>query len=201
MRGMRRRPLSIRVGVIAIALASGCATHSFESSAPAPGVPRISNLRIDPAEAENGKQATLRFDFADLEGDIVDVHLGVSAEIKDFTLATGLRSVVISRGRYLGQTRGTAEETVKITMDPPPRPLAQREFDTPMASPEIRRGDTGGIRVYKVFVVDQRGQVSNALRGRVTIHPSSASIRDGPYASHNAAVVFRMASTEREVAR
>lgn len=170
MRGMRKRARSMLAGVIAVVWISGCATHR-ESSVPAPGVPRISNLRIEPTEVENGGQVTLRFDFVDLGGDIMDVYLGISAEVKDFTLATGLRSAVISQGRYFGQTKGTAQETLKVTIEPPPPPLAKRDFDGGGGSPPIREGDRGGIRVYKVFVVDQEGQVSNALRARVTIRP------------------------------
>ncbi len=98
----QERALAIWGCAIVLALTSGCAATSFQSSAPGPGAPRISNLRIEPTQVENGAQVALRFDFRDLDADIVDVYLGVSAEIKDFTLATGLGPAVISRGRYLG---------------------------------------------------------------------------------------------------
>jgi hypothetical protein len=158
---------------IVLALTSGCAATSLESSPPSLRVPRISNLRIEPAQVENGAQAALRFDFRDVDADIVDVYLGVSTEIKDFTLATGLGPVVISRGRYVGLREGTAEETIRVTMAPTPRPLPQREFDGGVEEPEVRQQGVGGIRVYEVFVVDQQGQVSNRLRVQVTVTPSS----------------------------
>jgi hypothetical protein len=147
----------------------------------APPPPRISNFRIEPAEVEEGGQVTLRFDFLDDEGDIVDVYLGVSAEIKHFTLATGLRSAVISRGRYFGQTQGTAEETIRITIDPPPHSFPKRDFDGGVASPNVREGGMAGVRVYKIFVVNRKGDASNVLRERVTIRPSSTLTQGGPH--------------------
>jgi len=121
----------------------------------------------------------LRFDFREMDGDIVDVYLGVSAEIKEFTLATGLGPAVISRGRYLGLREGTVEETIKVTMRPAPGPLAMREFDGSVAGPELRQEVIGGIRIYEVFVVDGRGQVSNRLRAQVTVRPQAAQDEQG----------------------
>jgi hypothetical protein len=162
-----------------LALTIGCAATSLESSAPDPGVPRISNLQIEPTEVENGAQATLRFDFRDMDGDIVDVYLAVSAEIKDFSFATGLGPAVISRGRYLGLREGTVEETIRVTMRPAPAPLAIRHFDGSGAEPELSQGPVGGIRVYEVFVVDRQGQVSNRLRAQVTVRPQAAQEEQG----------------------
>jgi hypothetical protein len=122
---------------------------------------------------ENGAQAALRFDFRDVDGDIVDVYLGVMAEIKEFTLATGLAPTVISRGRYVGLREGTVEEAIKVTMVPAPRAVPQREFDGSVAEPELPQQAVGGIRVYEVFVVDRQGQASNRLRAQVTVTPSS----------------------------
>jgi len=190
----RERALLIWECAIVLALTSGCAATTLESSAPSPGVPRISNLRIEPNEVQNGAHVALRFDFRDVDADIVDVHLGVNVEIKDFTLATGLGPAVISRGRYLGLREGTAEETIRVTMVPPPRPLPQREFDGSVAGPELRQEIIGGIRVYEVFVVDGRGQVSNRLRAQVTVTPSSQ--RPEPSARLRSGVVLE-ASTER----
>ena len=167
------RALAVWGCAIVLALTSGCAVTSVQSSAPGPGVPRISDLRIEPTQVENGAQVALRFDFRDLDADIVDVYLGVSAEIKDFTLATGLGPAVISRGRYLGLREGTAEETIKVTMAPTPRPVPQREFDGSLAEPEVPQQTTAGIRLYEVFVIDRQGQVSNRLRVQVTVTPSS----------------------------
>ena len=178
---MRKQERALAIGgcAIVLALTSGCAATSFESSIPGPGIPRISNLRIEPTHAENGAQVALRFDFRDMEGDIIDVYLGVTAEIKDFTLATGLGPAVISRGRYLGLREGTAEETIKVTMRPAPGPLPMRRFDGSVAEPEVRQGAVGGIRVYEVFVVDRQGQASNRLRVQVTVRPQAAQDEQG----------------------
>jgi len=190
----QERALAIWGCAIVLALTSGCAATSFQSSAPGPGAPRISNLRIEPTQVENGAQVALRFDFRDLDADIVDVYLGVSAEIKDFTLATGLGPAVISRGRYLGLREGTAEETIRVTMAPAPHPLRQREFDGSMGEPEVPQQTTAGIRVYEVFVIDRQGQVSNRLQAQVTVTPSSQ--RPEPSGRLRSGVVLE-ARTER----
>jgi len=52
----RERALLIWECAIVLALTTGCAATTFESSGPGPGVPRISNLRIEPTQAENGAQ-------------------------------------------------------------------------------------------------------------------------------------------------
>ena len=179
---MRRHParaLTLWAGALVVAGTSACAGPSLEASAPGPGAPRISNLRIEPTHADNGAQVALRFDFRDMDADIMDVHLGVSAEIKDFTLATGLGPAVISRGRYLGLQDGTAEETIRVTMAPAPRPLPRREFDGSVAEPEVRQEAIAGIRVYEVFVVDAKGQMSNRLRAQVTVRPQAAQDKQG----------------------
>ena len=178
---MRKQERALAIGgcAIVLALTNGCAATTFESSAPDPGVPRISNLRIEPTQVENGAQVALRFDFRDMDGDIIDIYLGVSAEIKEFTLATGLGPAVISRGRYLGLREGTAEETIKVTMRPAPGPLPMRRFDGSVAEPEVRQGAVGGIRIYEVFVVDRQGQVSNRLRAQVTVRPQAALDEQG----------------------
>src|SRR3972149_6477689 len=115
---MRKQERACACGgcAIVLALTSGCAATSFESSIPGPGVPRISNLRIEPTHAENGAQVALRFDFQDMEGDIIDVYLGVTAEIKDFTFITGLGPAVSALGRSVLPQVRTAEETIKVTM-------------------------------------------------------------------------------------
>ncbi|MGH7370715.1 MAG: hypothetical protein ACREI5_01575 [Candidatus Methylomirabilales bacterium] len=156
---------------MALALFTGCALFDFEATPPGPGVPRISDLRIEPDVVERGGQATLRFDFTDLDGDIMDVYLGLRSEVKDFTLATGLRPAVISRGKYLGQTEGTAEETITISFERRFAPLAseERDYEGGVVEPERRQQEIGGIRVYEIFVVDRKGNVSNSLRARVTV--------------------------------
>ncbi|MGH7478867.1 MAG: hypothetical protein ACREJ8_04675 [Candidatus Methylomirabilales bacterium] len=156
---------------IAVALLTGCATSGFEATPPGPGVPRISALRIEPAVVERGGQATLRFDFQDLDGDIMDVYLGLRGEVTDFTLATGLQPVVLNRGRYFGQTEGTAEETISISFERRSAPLTyeERAYYGEVTDPGQRQQEMGGFRVYVVFVVDEKGHVSNSLTVRVTV--------------------------------
>jgi hypothetical protein len=192
---MRKQERALAIGgcAIVLALTSGCAATTLESSAPDPGVPRISNLRVEPNEVQDGGQVALRFDFRDMDGDIVDIYLGVSAEIKDFTLATGLGPAVISRNGYLGLREGTAEEIIRVTMGPAPGPLTMGDFDGSGAEPGIRQQAVGGIRIYEVFVVDGRGQVSNRLRAQVTVTPSSQGPE--PSARLHSGVVLE-ASTE-----
>lgn len=154
---------------IAVTLLAGCATGGFEATPPGPGVPRISDLRIEPDVVEEGGQATLRFDFQDTDGNITDVYLGLRSEVTDFTLATGLRPVVISRGRYFGQTEGTAEETMRISFERRSAPMTfeERAYSGQVTAPG--QAQMGGIRVYVVFVVDEKGNVSNSLSARVTV--------------------------------
>lgn len=150
----------------------GCVPRLYlEPSEPGPGIPRISNLQIDPSEVPRGGQVTLRFDFTDTDGDIMDVYLGLSGEVKDFSFATGLQASVVSRGRYFGLTEGTAEETMTLSLERRFAPLTseRREYDGSAVEPEIVQEEIGGIRVYEVFVVDRKGQVSNHLRARVTV--------------------------------
>ena len=156
---------------IAVALLTGCATAGFEATPPGPGVPRISDLRIEPAVVERGGQATLRFDFQDLNADIMDVYLGLRGEVTDFTLATGLQPVVLSRGKYFGQTEGTAEETISISFERRSAPLTyeERAYYGEVTDPAQTQQQMGGVRVYVVWVVDEKGHVSNSLTVRVTV--------------------------------
>lgn len=156
---------------ITVALLTGCATSGFEATPPGPGVPRISDLRIEPAVVERGEQATLRFDFQDLGADIMDVYLGLRSEVTDFTLATGLEPVVLSRGKYFGQTEGTAEETISISFERRSAPLTyeERAYYGEVTDPRQTQQQMGGVRVYVVFVVDEKGNVSNSLTVRVTV--------------------------------
>lgn len=175
--GKGRRGLEVLGWVVVIALSSGCAARGFQPSASHPEVPRISNFRIEPPEVDNGAQVALRFDFRDLDGDIMDVYLGVSSEIENFTLATGLRPVVISRGRYFGRRKGTVGETIQVSFNPAPPLFLRHELDGRVEEPGVPEESLGGIRVYEVFVVDRQGHVSNHLRAQVTVSPNSADAR------------------------
>jgi hypothetical protein len=156
---------------IAVTLLTGCATGGFEATPPGPGVPRISDLRIEPSVVERGGQATLRFDFQDYDGDITDVYLGLRTEVTDFTLATGLQPVVLSRGKYFGQTEGTAVESITISFERRGAPLTfqERAYYGEVTDPGQTQQQMGGVRVYVVFVVDEKGNVSNSLQARVTV--------------------------------
>lgn len=168
----QRGRISVLFVIVGSLFVFGCAAQPYlEPSAPGPSVPRISNFQIDPREVPRGGQVTLRFDFTDTDGDIMDVYLGLSSEVKDFTFATGLQPSVISRGRYAGLTEGTAEETMTVSIERRFAPLTseKRGYDGSVVEPEVVQEEIGGIRVYEVFVVDRKGQVSNYLRARVTV--------------------------------
>ena len=171
MKRQAERARAILRCAIAVALLTGCATSGFEATPPGPGVPRISDLRIEPTVVEREGEATLRFDFQDTDGDIMDVYLGLRSEVTDFTFATGLRPVVISRGRYFGQTEGTAEETITISFERRSAPLTfeGRAYFGEVTDPRQTQQQMGGVRVYVVWVVDEKGNVSNSLRVRVTV--------------------------------
>lgn len=163
--------LPILVTVMVIGFYGGCTSAKFKPTTPGPRVPYISNFRIEPPVVESGGQATLRFDFRDIDGNIMDVYISLKREVSDFTVATGLESQLISQGRYLGQTEGTAMETITISIE---RPLASpgtqaRGFQGGARDPDTQLEQIGGTRVYTVFVVDTNGHVSNHLQARVTV--------------------------------
>lgn len=166
------RGLPIVATVMVIAVYGGCTKAKFRPTAPGPGVPYISNFRIEPPVVESGEEVTLLFDFRDADGDIIDVYLGLKREVFDFTLATGIEPELISRGRYLGRTEGTAMETITVSIERPPGPVPRsqaRGYEGGAADPDTPLGETGGIRVYEVFVIDAKGHVSNRLQARVTV--------------------------------
>ncbi|MFQ5803539.1 MAG: hypothetical protein ACE5JQ_11650 [Candidatus Methylomirabilales bacterium] len=171
MKGPVARGLAIWATVVAVGLYSGCTKKKFQPTAPGPGVPRISNFRIEPPVVDRGGEVTLLFDFRDIDGDIIDVYLGLKREVADFTLATGLQYSIISHGRYLGQREGTAEETITVSIErrSPPLRSQTRGYEGGAVDPDKQREELGGTRVYEVFVIDRRGQVSNRLGARVTV--------------------------------
>ena len=171
MKRQAARRLAIFAIVIFMGLYGGCAKKELQPTAPGPGVPRITNFRIEPPVVDRGGEVTLLFDFRDIDGDIIDVYLGLRREVADFTWATGLRHTIISRGRYLGQTEGTAEETITISIERRSAPLRSqpRGYEGGAVDPDRQLEELGGTRVYEVFVIDERGQVSNRLRARVTV--------------------------------
>ncbi len=154
--------------VISMGLFIGCSTK-YDPSPRGPGVPRISNLRIDPSVVDAGGQATIRFDFLDQDGDIRDVYLALARQVQEFTWSTGLSPEVISSGRYVGLTEGTIEETITVSAERPLTPLTteKREYTGQVGS--AAPSPEGSTRVYEVFVVDMKGNVSNRLRATVTV--------------------------------
>ncbi len=170
MKGASARGLAILATVMAVALYGGCAIAKFQPTPPGPGVPHISNFRIEPPEVGSGGQATLLFDFRDMDGDIMDVYINLKREVSNFTVATGIGPELISRGRYLGLTEGTAKEEISVRLSPPATlPSHAREFEGGLGDPGRQPVGIKGTRVYEVFVVDAKGQVSNRLHARVTV--------------------------------
>ncbi|MFQ5988881.1 MAG: hypothetical protein ACE5K9_03085 [Candidatus Methylomirabilales bacterium] len=164
------RGLTIVGCVIVLGLWGGCSKH--KPTAPGPGVPRITNFRIEPPVVESGGEVTLLFDFRDIDGDILNVYYGLRREVSEFTVATGLQTHLLSRGRYLGQTEGTARETITVSIERPSGTALRsqtRGFEGGAVDPDKQFEQIGGTRVYTVFVVDEQGQVSNRLQARVTV--------------------------------
>lgn len=168
MKKCEKRQVAILGWVVAIGLFMGCSTK-YDPSPRAPGVPRISNLRVAPSVVDAGGQTTIRFDFRDQDGDVRDVYLALKREVQDFTLSKGLSPEVISRGEYLGLTEGTIEVTITVSADRPLTPLRteKREFQGQVEP--AQPSPVGSTRVYEVFVTDQKGNVSNRLRVEVTV--------------------------------
>jgi hypothetical protein len=130
------------VGGLALAL-SACATWRIEPTLPGPGVPVISNLRIEPAKVVVGEEVRLTFDFEDSDADVVEARVFPS-EVRDWVYTQILAPTVLDlRNSKYGQAIGKVETTFKW--------------------------ETEGIRVFEVFVVDEQGNTSNKLRARVTV--------------------------------
>jgi hypothetical protein len=138
---MADRPSVWLFPVVAVLLA-GCAWSRFPSTPPAPGVPRVSNLRVVPEEARAGDSGYLAFDFTDVDADIVDVYVEVR-EFADFSISTGLEPILLSHRKYFGQAQGTGREPI--------------------------RWEREGLHVYEIFVVDAEGHVSNRLTVRAIV--------------------------------
>lgn len=135
------KPLMLVSG-LALAL-SACATWRIEPTLPGPGVPVISNLRIEPGKVRIGEEVRLTFDFEDSDADIVEAHIFPS-EVRDWVYTQVLAPTVLDlRNSKYGQAIGKVETTLKW--------------------------ETEGVRVFEVFVVDEQGHTSNKLRARVTV--------------------------------
>ncbi len=127
---------------LALVLA-GCATWRIEPTSPGPGVPVISNLRIEPEKVRVGEEVRLAFDFEDTDADIIEAQFFPS-DVREWVYTQALAPTVLNlRGEKFGQAIGKVEATFKW--------------------------ETEGIRVFEVFVVDELGHTSNKLRARVTV--------------------------------
>lgn len=130
--------------VIGLAVAlSACPTWRIEPTLPGPGVPTISNLRIEPEKVRVGEDVALIFDFEDTDADLVEARIYPS-EVREWVYTPALAATVLNlKGEKYGRAVGSAGATFKW--------------------------ETEGIRILEVFVVDEQGHTSNKLRGRVTV--------------------------------
>jgi hypothetical protein len=136
---VKRAPLVIG---LAVAL-SACATWRIEPTLPGPGVPTISNLRIEPEKVRVGEDVALTFDFEDTDADLVEARIYPS-EVREWVYTPALAATVLNlKGEKYGRAVGSAGATFKW--------------------------GTEGVRILEVFVVDEQGHTSNKLRGRVTV--------------------------------
>ncbi len=130
------------VSGLALAL-SACATWRIEPTSPGPGVPVISNLRIEPDKVRVGEEVRLTFDFEDTDADLIEAHIFPS-EVRDWVYTQAIAPIVLNlRDDKYGQAIGKVGATFKW--------------------------ETEGIRVFEVFAVDEQGHTSNKLRARVTV--------------------------------
>ena len=131
------------VSALALAL-SACATWRIEPSLPGPGVPVISNLRIEPEKVMIGEEVALSLDFEDTDADLVEAYIYPS-EVRDWVYTQTIAPTVLNlKDSKYGRAVGSVEATFKV--------------------------ETEGVRLFEVFVVDERGHTSNKLRARVTVH-------------------------------
>ncbi len=122
---------------------SACATWRIEPTVPGPGVPVISNLRIEPERVKVEEEVALTVDFEDSDADLVEAHIFPS-EVRDWVFTQTLAPTVLNlKGTKYGRAIGSIEATFKYHSE--------------------------GVRIFEVFVVDEQGHTSNKLRTRVTI--------------------------------
>jgi len=133
---------ALRVIGVAVAL-SACATWPIEPTLAGPGVPTISNLRVEPEKVRIGEDVALTFDFEDTDADLAEARIYPS-EVREWVYTQVLAPTVLNlKGDKYGRAVGSAGATFKW--------------------------DTEGIRILEVFVVDEQGHTSNKLRARVTV--------------------------------
>ncbi len=132
----------VLVSGLALAL-SACATWRIEPSLPGPGVPVISNLRVEPEKVVIGEEVALTLDFEDTDADLVEAYIFPS-EVRDWVYTQTLAPTVLNlKDSKYGRAIGSVEATFKM--------------------------ETEGVRIFEVFVVDERGHTSNKLRVRAIV--------------------------------
>ncbi len=130
------------VGIAAIAL-SACAAWRIESTPAGPGVPTISNLRVEPAKARVGESVKVTFDFEDTDADLIEARIFPS-EFREWVYSPAFAPKVLNlRAEKHGLAIGQVETNLKW--------------------------ESEGIRIVEVFVVDEKNHTSNGLRARVAI--------------------------------
>jgi hypothetical protein len=138
--GMRRlAPGGLSVLLL---LATGCAAFGPESSPPGPSVPRIANLRFEPDTVSAGETTQMSFYFEVGSADLDEGYL-VDQGIAQFQFFTATQAITLDLSRYAGQVAGVAEVPLRLS--------------------------TEGLRWLELYVVNQKGNVSNRLRARLTV--------------------------------
>ena len=139
---MNARRLGPGLLVLSLSLLFGCAAFGPTSSAPGPGVPRIANLRFEPDTVATGGTTQMSFYFEVGSADIDEGFL-LDQGIAQFQFFTALQPMVIDLKPYTGQVAGVAEVPI--------------------------RWPTEGLRWLELYVVNKQGNVSNRIRGRLTV--------------------------------
>jgi len=134
--------LMMLVGVLAVTL-SACASWRIRSTEAGPGVPRISNLQVEPVKVRVGEAVTVTFDFEDTDADVVEARLFPS-EVREWVYTPAFSPKVLN-------------------LKPDKYGLATGSIETSL------HWDNEGIKVLEVFVVDEKSHTSNALRARIAV--------------------------------
>ncbi len=130
------------VGIAAVAL-SACAAWRVESTPAGPGVPIISNLRVEPAKARVGESVKVTFDFEDTDADLIEARIFPS-EFREWVYSPAFAPKVLNlKAEKQGLAIGQVETSLKWGSE--------------------------GIGIIEVFVVDEKHHTSNTLRARVSI--------------------------------
>lgn len=130
------------VGIAVVAL-SACAAWRVESTPAGPGVPIISNLRVEPAKARVGESVKVTFDFEDTDADLIEARIFPS-EFREWVYSPAFAPKVLNlKAEKQGLAIGQVETSLKWGSE--------------------------GIGIIEVFVVDEKHHTSNTLRARVSI--------------------------------